>query len=504
MYRSISRVLFVAALSVPLLLCQCTTARSGDRGDTVYTAPSQPAAQPAAQQPAPQPAVYTSREQLDFVLRAPETVEMNEPFTCELVLTARQDLESALVQMAVPAGSEFIDSTPVASLKDNVLNWRLAAMRAGQTETIRLRMRTRAPGRIQSCAYATVMLRSCFGADVTKPMIAIKKTGPAMATLGSEVTYTITVKNEGNAPARDVVIRDEAPQMLAHASGSQRLVSRIGTLAPGESKSINVVFRAAGRGRACNTAVVETSNAGTANDQACTDIVTQDLRINKSGPAEQFFNKRARYAITVENTGEVPLRDVSVVDSFPPETKLVEAPGASVSGNMLTWSIPVLEPGRPQSFNVTLTSSTPGSHCNTVEASSREGLRRKASACTVWRGFAAVLIEVVDVEDPLQVGEEETYIIKVTNQGTEQDTNVRIAAYFSPLIGPTSAQGPTAGTVQGSAVSFQPYRVLAPKQTITYIIKARAAAVGDSRLKVELRSDLLQVPVIEEESTHVY
>ncbi len=122
----------------------------------------------------------------------------------------------------------------------------------------------------------------------------------------------------------------------------------------------------------------------------------------------------------------------------------------------------------------------------------------------MWKGQAAILIEVVDTPDPILVGEQTTYTIRVTNQGTADDRNIKIVANFAKQIDPVSAAGATAGTVSGKNVTFAPVATLAPKQSVQWTITAKGASTGDHRLKVEMTSELLTSAVTEEESTHVY
>lgn len=132
---------------------------------------------------------------------------------------------------------------------------------------------------------------------------------------------------------------------------------------------------------------------------------------------------------------------------------------------------------------------------------SAQNLTASSEACTEWRGMPALLIEVVDDPDPVQVGETTTYTVRVTNQGTAEDTNVGITANFSKEITPVTAEG---GTISGQTVKFAPVPCFAAKQSFTYKITGRGAVAGDSRLKVEMTADLLKTPVTEEERTHVY
>jgi len=124
-----------------------------------------------------------------------------------------------------------------------------------------------------------------------------------------------------------------------------------------------------------------------------------------------------------------------------------------------------------------------------------------AKACTDWRGIAAILLEVVDDPDPIQVGEANTYTIKITNQGFSDIHNVKTVATMDEECDPVSSPQ---GTVSGKTVNFPAVPVIQPKKTVTYTISVKGVKAGDSRNKVSITSDELHSPVVEEESTTVY
>ncbi len=111
---------------------------------------------------------------------------------------------------------------------------------------------------------------------------------------------------------------------------------------------------------------------------------------------------------------------------------------------------------------------------------------------------------MIDTEDPLLVGEQTTYVIQITNQGTAQDTNVGLEVQLPSQLKVISAAGDTQGTISGNNVSFAPYPVLKAKQIIEFRVVAEAVAEGDARFKAQMKSDLLKSPVPEEEATQVY
>ena len=303
-------------------------------------------------------------------------------------------------------------------------------------------------------------------------------------------------------PLKRWVIRPDGSRVQMDVPVAQYRALRwnLGDLAPGQSKPLAVTFKANQRGKVCNTATANSSNAGKVSDDACTVVLVPGLKVEKTGTKEQILGRNADYEIVVSNTGDTTLKNVTVSDTAPAETSIVTAPGATIAGNKATWTIASLAPGAKATQSVKLTSKTAGTHCNNVTASTG-GLSDSAKACTLWKGIAAVLLEVVDDPDPIQVGENTTYTIKVTNQGFADIHNMKIAATFADQVTPVSS---AQGSVSGKSVSFPVVAKLGAKQVVTYTITVKGVSVGDSRNKIVLTSDELKTPVDEEESTTVY
>jgi uncharacterized repeat protein (TIGR01451 family) len=468
--------------------------------------PAKPAPKPApapapTPKPAPAPAVKTSCDDATWGLikmnkTMPAEASLGGNFTAELKLTALACAADVVVKDTVPAGASYVSSEPAASVAGNQLTWNLGNLDAGEARTLKVTFKADKEGTLVNCASVSANPRTCASTFVGKPMLAIDKTGPETAVINSDVTYNVVVKNTGTSIARNVVLKDAVPQGMS----GQPVTVQVGDLAPGQSKAATVTFKATQRGKVCNTATASSSNAGEVSDDACTVVVVPGLKVAKSGTKEQILGRNADYEIVVSNTGDTTLNNVVVTDTAPAATKIVAAPGASLAGNTATWTIPSLKAGEKQSYSVKLTTQTAGTHCNVVKAAAG-ALSDSAEACTAWRGIAAVLLEVVDDPDPIQVGETTTYTIKVTNQGFANINNVKMEANFASQITPVST---STGTISGNKVSFPTVATLGPKQVITTKIVVKGTAAGDSRNKVTLNCDELKTPVEEEESTTVY
>jgi len=426
----------------------------------------------------------------------PAEASLGSEFQAGLSIVAQGCAANVIVRDTIPAGTSYVRSEPAGTVEGNQLVWNLGNLDAGQVINAKVWFKAEKEGTLVNCATVSADPRVCATTFVGKPVLSINKTGPETAILGSDVTYNIVVKNSGSSVAKNVVITDPVPEGLS----GQPVTLNVGDIAPGQTKPATATFKTTRRGKVCNTATADSSNAGKVSDEACTVVLVPGLKVEKTGTKEQILGRNADYTITVSNTGDTVLNNVIVSDDAPAETAIVSAPGATLAGNKATWTLASLAPGAKQTETIRLTSKVAGTHCNTVTATSG-ALSDSAKACTLWKGIAAVLLEKSDDPDPIQVGEFTTYTVKVTNQGFADIHNVKIVAEFDALTQPVSS--PQA-SVSGQSVTFPTVPSIAPKQAVTYTIKVKGVKAGDSRNKMILTCDELKTPVEAEESTTVY
>ncbi len=115
--------------------------------------------------------------------------------------------------------------------------------------------------------------------QVQRPTVALTKTAPARARVLSNVRYTITVRNSGKVTLRNVVLRDRLPRGLSFVGASRAstlsdgsATFQIGTLAPGQSRTVIVTLmaNASVTGSRVNTATVSATNVRPVSARAAT------------------------------------------------------------------------------------------------------------------------------------------------------------------------------------------------------------------------------------------
>ena len=432
-------------------------------------------------------------------------VSLNEQFTSQMIVTPNQDVAEVTVKSSVPEGLTYVSSTPAAQVNGTSLTWTLGDLDAFQCQNIEINWQANQEGTFKQCAYVIAYPRTCFVVKATNPRIEVEKTAPETALVDQPFTYTVTIKNVGSGLAKNVVVTDTLPEgvYLTSDPEARTFTMTAGDMIPGCVKTASFQAVAKDRGTYCNKVTAKGDNTNQAEAQACTKVFKPQFEIYKSGTESQLVNKKANYTITVVNTGDTTFENFTVSEQPGANLQVLDANGAQ--GN--TWTVPSLGPGQKVEFSVVATSPVVGETTNCA-TTTIDGVTKQACCNTKWYGQAALLIEMVDDPDPIQLdaepAEEVTYTITVTNQGTADDSNITMKVVFPAEITPISCGGATNGTVTGKEVTFETVPVLTPKQAVTWTIKAKGEAVGDARIKSYLNSDLLKNPVVEEESTHVY
>jgi uncharacterized repeat protein (TIGR01451 family) len=128
----------------------------------------------------------------------------------------------------------------------------------------------------------------------------------------------------------------------------------------------------------------------------------------------------------------------------------------------------------------------------------------KSRCDTQAAGIPAILLETADLDDPIEVGKEVVYEIKVTNQGSAPGTNLKVVCNLPDSEEFVSSSGPTQARLQERAVTMDTLSVLAPKALAVWRVTVKALKPDDARFKVLISSDQFQLPIQKDEATHLY
>lgn len=455
----------------------------------------------------------------------PETVVYGNEFRYELVVrnTGSVAVAGVRVEDELPAGAKYLGSDPPAEAQADRLCWSLGTVEAGAERRIVVRLRPTEEGELHSRAVVTFAAGVEAKTVVTRPRVTVAMSGPEVCKSGEEAVFQIQVSNTGTGPAQRMLLQARLSEGLVHPQGSV-IEAELANLAAGESKTIPLRVTAAKAGQQWCQIVVTTPGSPEATAKASVNIVEPLLQVAQTGPSRCLVRGEPVFEITLSNPGTAATDPVTVQTLLPEGFDYVQASdnGSFVpTQRVVVWKLPGLAPGGTKTFALklraiaagdsvlrTVAVAVPDANAGVQPAggpmagrSPARSLEAKAETAVKAEGVAAVRFEVIDLDDPVVVGREAVYEIRVTNQGTGVCTNVQIAAALGEGTAYAGSSGPSQVRVQGQHLIFEPIPTLPVKGEAVYRVRVRGTTEGDLRFRAQLTCDQVRTPVVKEEST---
>ncbi|GAA5107345.1 hypothetical protein GCM10023339_05250 [Alloalcanivorax gelatiniphagus] len=325
-------------------------------------------------------------------------------------------------------------------------------------------------------------------ADVSTPVadeadVSITKTAsPEPVTAGDQVTYALTVRNNGPTPASGVQVVDTLPAGTTYVSSNpssgscavsgQTLTCGLGTIANGATGTVSVVVRVPPGSEATSVTNVArvsttTSDPNPANNNASTTstVVRQaDVALTKSAaPASPVPGNDVTYTLVATNNGSSRATDVTVTDTLPSSLAVRSASDAcTVTGSQVTCTAGGLDPGQSATFTVVATvpsNATTASLTNSARVTSNTpdptpANNSATATVTPSAPRADLAVTKVPVTSPIVAGRPVQYLLTVTNNGPSDAAGVTLADAVPAALSAVSATSAAGScTVTGQDVS---------------------------------------------------
>ncbi|MFQ6036064.1 MAG: hypothetical protein ACE5NM_09510 [Sedimentisphaerales bacterium] len=444
--------------------------------------------------------------QLDKTM--PREAALNESFDYSIEVTnlTNISLTDVVITEDLPNDFEFIGASPIARKDGNKLVWKIDSLAPKASRQITISGRGTDMNHLEHCTTVTHAVQVRARVRVVQPQLELTKTAPTEVLLCDPIPVEFVVTNSGTGTAQNVKIIDTLSAGLQTVDGRNEIVIDVGTLAAGQSQHFSSQLRATKTGIYVNKAMVSSASGMVAESMpTVTNVRQPKLKIVKTGPKRQYLGRPLAYEIMISNEGDGPAKNTIIEETIPAGVGSIEATaGAKISGTKLVWQLDTLAPNASRKVRVSYIPTTAGTLTNSATATAYCAETVTASMSTSVAGIAAVHMEVIDLEDPIEVGSRTTYLITVTNQGSASDTNIRIVCALEDKIRYVSSSGATVGSIMGNTVSFAPLHSLAPKARATWRVVVRGVRPGDVRFRVTMSSDQLARPVEQTEATHLY
>lgn len=442
---------------------------------------------------------------------SPREIQVNETADFEINIknVGRVELQDVRVMDKVPAGVQFIDSDPKPSNlgRNGDLQWDMGTLKPGEERNIRLQLKPTQPGEIGSTAQVYSAARASMRTLVTKPQLKISHTADPKTLVGNNVVFDVIVENTGNGPAKDVIIQEEVPDLLEYQDGSRELEYEIGTLLPGQSRRVQLGLRAAKVGRLRNVMFASARGGLQAKHETNVEIIAPKLETSSSGPTLRYIQRQVSHTFTVANKGTAKATNMQLIARLPSGLRFINADNRGrydSNTHSVVWQMTEMNPGVTGNVELVTLPTGAGQQDIRFEAVADRNLKSSTVQSLNIEHLVDVFIDIDDVVDPIEIGGNTSYRIRMINQGTQAAGNVQIQVDFPSGLEPTAVDGSLRNQIRGQQVIFEPISSLRPGDEIGVTIRAVGKVRGDHRISVNMKTDGRETPVTKEETTKVY
>jgi uncharacterized repeat protein (TIGR01451 family) len=449
--------------------------------------------------------VVLEREKVDQV-RAGERFEYKVTITNEADTPVKDIKINEFVTTGEPGGEG----------EDGKLSTTVPYLEAGESKTFDISGIARKEGKLQSCLGVTYTPATCAEIDVVKPDISLacdmaEPNTPVPNAGDSNLFYacepavvTCTVTNEGSGASQESELMLNLPSDLSLEEGEA--TTTIGSIDPGAEEQYTFRINANNAGDYTLTPSLNTSQ-GTAEAQTINlGVVQPNLELAVQAPDQEFVSRPVAFAVHLRNIGDVAVTDAKLAIDSPDTLENLSISSEAGVDEEGVFEFETLAPGAMRTINIQGDAVEAGEASLVAKASGycmTDIADLERTAAVKLEGVPALVLIAYDQNDPVAVGNETSYDIKVKNQGTGVANEVSITGELGEQFTFVEGTGDSTVTGSGTSFNFEPISKLEPGETVSWTISAQAQNAGYARLNLDMNSTATKRSITEQEPTRV-
>ena len=435
-------------------------------------------------------------------------INVGQECLCDLVVknTGKISAREVVVEAFFPPSVRLTQATPQPSQASDHLEWSIAELAAGEERAIHITMIPSQRGDLATTANVRFTGTAASVFKVEEPLLKVVVQAPAEVSVGDPLVQSVTVTNPGTGVAQNVKIQVKTTAGLESVR-ADGVGMEIGSLSPGESRTIRMSFNATAGGDQVLGIIAVADSGLKQAAESHVNVIAAALNVGIEGPALRYVGRDARFTVTVKNEGKAATNNVRVAHRIPNGFKFVKADkGGTFDANTstVTWFVGHLEADQAAQLKLNLQASELGQFEHRITATSEHGLVAKAGTVTNVEGSAELVMEIQDLEDPVEVGQETAYEIRISNNGSKTAEKVGLTFELPSGLELVKVQSATEHLSKSGLILFNDLAELVPGKTALYRIHVRGKSEGNQRVRARLTSDSIDQELISEEVTKFY
>ncbi len=315
---------------------------------------------------------------------------------------------------------------------------------------------------------------------------------------------TCTVTNEGSGASEQSELMLNLPENLSLAEGEAN--TQVGSIEPGAQEQFTFALNADKAGPFELTPSLNTSQ-GTAEARMINfEVVQPNIELAVQAPDQEFVSRPVAFAVHLRNASDVPVTNTKLAIDPPDTLENLSISSEADADDEGVFDFDTLAPGATRTINIQGDAAEAGEANLTARASGycvTDAAELERAAAVVLEGVPALVLIAYDQHDPVVVGDETSYDIKVKNQGSGVANDINISGKLGDQFTFVEGTGDSNVTGDGTSFNFEPIATLEPGETVSWTISAKAENAGYARLNLDMNSTATKRSITEQEPTRV-
>jgi len=369
-------------------------------------------------------------------------------------------------------------------------------------------LRNTPAGRAQTAQPAGPVLE--LPEPITKSSVSLTVEVDPNQHVGRHCVLQLKLRNTGPVPLAGVVVVANLESGLTLPGRDDRRVQvTVGALAVGAHRALRLTVIAGQPGRLGCRFEVRTQTRALLTKQLFVDFADAALDIKVVGPQRRTLGSRAEFLVRLTNRGPRPIHELDVTVNYSDALELVAVTkNAHADAGGQVWRLARLAAGESVTFQLEYVCQRISEACHVTASAAAEGFGNARHEVTLQVAPVSgnLDLQVLDVQDPVRVGQECSYRAVVRDLGLQPlrhiEVRVKLPTASRVLAIAVRRDGEPLRVpyrLSGREVSFESIPLLRAESELTFHIRVHVLRPGDVAFQATARHALSTQSVVSRE-----